>query len=1057
MLSCNFSIGQQDFWKFGSNSISEIGTVVTVGPSNEIYVGGQKNDSCLIVKLDIHGSIEWTRSFKLSNGTNMLNSLQVTSDGFLIGTAYTISSGSNPWGAMGYFKYDLNGNLIWSHKISSTHYIRNLVEKNATTYLSTLVNWVSASSSNHNFVTIEIDALTGNITTTYPNYDLTTSGLSNYLDDIYQTTPDLYNNRFYGAGRLYNGSGSSDKMRPFIVSIDQNGVVQWVKRYISTSSARIYSDFIFRDADTLMLSIYGDFSGSNLGVSKFGYIKTNINGIDLAQIYYDITGVASERLFGFCNVIDGYLFYGYTNPFSSGEQDLFFIKVKKDGDVVWAYKLGNVGATESVFNQTLSALFVSDSTAIFTGQSRNSASGPFDLIVGRINLNNPTQSSSCLSFVPINVTKTVLPAFNANPTFTSSILNVSSSIQLMSSTYLEGCESKISFPSDSIEINFPYNLSPDVFGSAPDGYIWNTGASSNSIAVNSEGWYVLEAFYDCCPSKIDSVYLFQQCVLNESLIVSSDTVCVGEAVTISTSNGSYNYNWSTGETTSFITFSPTNDTIIHLDYGIGSCNSTLTQFIDVFQNNVSISGPTSVCIGSQVSLTADGATDFVWNDFSTLDSIDLIVLDTMNISVIGSQNGYCPDTAIHTIIALPPINEGLQSSNDTVCLGDVVFLNAINGSYNYLWNTGEINDSIQLNPMGDSTVILFVDNGFCFDTLQQNIIVYNSNSLISGNTQVCEGTQNIYIASGAQDFVWSNLSINDSIDLTFVDTTIIYVIGSTNGYCPDTSFLEINTIPFNHYQITGDTLLCNGETAILTATGNPPFIWNTNETTQTISVSPIETTLYFLTGSAFSNCSDTAFFNLEIIKPQSLSANFLTIPSQSCLDTLVVNSVFNGYGADSLVWNLGNGDFVFDDSILNYNYSLPGEYTVTLIAFEFECGYVDSIQQTFTLEIMPNFYELLIPNVFSPNDDGINDEYRIGYVGLPGVNAADDLENFNLQIFNRWGTLIFESSSSVSLWNGKIADDFASEGVYYYILKYTRDCFDSETVIKNGYFSLLRN
>ncbi|HYW94231.1 MAG TPA: gliding motility-associated C-terminal domain-containing protein, partial [Bacteroidales bacterium] len=97
------------------------------------------------------------------------------------------------------------------------------------------------------------------------------------------------------------------------------------------------------------------------------------------------------------------------------------------------------------------------------------------------------------------------------------------------------------------------------------------------------------------------------------------------------------------------------------------------------------------------------------------------------------------------------------------------------------------------------------------------------------------------------------------------------------------------------------------------------------------------------------------------------------------------------------------------------------------------CYYVTAID-SFNNESMPSVkicvdecikYE--IPNVFSPNGDGVNDvlkpyEYR-------------DVNKIDMKIFNRWGQMIYETQDPNINWDGKImgTDKLASPGVYYYI------------------------
>lgn len=74
------------------------------------------------------------------------------------------------------------------------------------------------------------------------------------------------------------------------------------------------------------------------------------------------------------------------------------------------------------------------------------------------------------------------------------------------------------------------------------------------------------------------------------------------------------------------------------------------------------------------------------------------------------------------------------------------------------------------------------------------------------------------------------------------------------------------------------------------------------------------------------------------------------------------------------------------------------------------------------VEIIPqmSFY---IPNTFTPNGDGLNDTFGI---------AGEALKEFRIQIFNRWGQLVFETGNPNERWDGTYRGDKVSEGVYVY-------------------------
>lgn len=74
-----------------------------------------------------------------------------------------------------------------------------------------------------------------------------------------------------------------------------------------------------------------------------------------------------------------------------------------------------------------------------------------------------------------------------------------------------------------------------------------------------------------------------------------------------------------------------------------------------------------------------------------------------------------------------------------------------------------------------------------------------------------------------------------------------------------------------------------------------------------------------------------------------------------------------------------------------------------------------------------------IPNAFTPNDDGLNDYFRI--VGLP----AENITQYNIQIFNRWGQIVFSSKNILESWDGKMKGEICPEGDYVWVIFYEND------------------
>ena len=90
---------------------------------------------------------------------------------------------------------------------------------------------------------------------------------------------------------------------------------------------------------------------------------------------------------------------------------------------------------------------------------------------------------------------------------------------------------------------------------------------------------------------------------------------------------------------------------------------------------------------------------------------------------------------------------------------------------------------------------------------------------------------------------------------------------------------------------------------------------------------------------------------------------------------------------------------------------------------------------------------MFIPIVFAPNSDNYNDYFY--------AIASDDITDFELLVFNRWGEKVWEINNHAYKWDGKRNGRPAAEGTYFWIVKYK--CFGSpKEIIKKGSVTLLR-
>lgn len=195
------------------------------------------------------------------------------------------------------------------------------------------------------------------------------------------------------------------------------------------------------------------------------------------------------------------------------------------------------------------------------------------------------------------------------------------------------------------------------------------------------------------------------------------------------------------------------------------------------------------------------------------------------------------------------------------------------------------------------------------------------------------------------------------------------------------------------------------------------FYWN-NSVSDSLNIYNLSANKYELIVLDNNNCSDTTSFNIidTNYHEVTISYNFSVLETNTTISFIQtsIDSSFINY------WTFGD-DSVSTDYEPSHNYNFAGSYLICLEASnEFNC------YDTSCAEIKINPEEIIIPNIFSPNDDQINDEFKI-----KGIN-----NRFGIEIYNRWGELVFEENPYLNNWNGiSFKGTELNEGQYYYFLK----------------------
>ena len=215
---------------------------------------------------------------------------------------------------------------------------------------------------------------------------------------------------------------------------------------------------------------------------------------------------------------------------------------------------------------------------------------------------------------------------------------------------------------------------------------------------------------------------------------------------------------------------------------------------------------------------------------------------------------------------------------------------------------------------------------------------------------------------------------------------------------------------------------------------------------------------YIVIDSNTCNISDTAYASVNIIQKESFSMVWEVTPPSLCQDTLFVDMAFTGSGADSLIWDMDDGTIYYNDTLISHTYYIPGIYIASLTAIDLDCEFEEVITQTYVLSDDVISGKLEVPNIFSPNNDGKNDRFRLFNIDNPLANPLIVMDYYHMEIYNRWGKKVFKSGDNLAKWSwdGTIDGKKADEGVYYYILNYRSPCEEMGTVTRTGYVTLVR-
>ncbi len=406
-------------------------------------------------------------------------------------------------------------------------------------------------------------------------------------------------------------------------------------------------------------------------------------------------------------------------------------------------------------------------------------------------------------------------------------------------------------------------------------YLWSTGETTASIDVSptSTTLYTVTSTLGSC-SNTDDVEVTVNEAPSVAIIESDFSICSGDSEVTLTASGVGNFLWSTGETTASITVNPTTTTTYSVTAS-NTCSIDASDEITITVNpgvNVDAGSDVALCTGESVTLTANGNGDYLWSTGETTASISVSPSST-TIYTVTSTLGDCSDSddVQVTVNESPSVN--ILESDFEICSGDEVITLTAEGVGNFLWSTGETTSSISINPNVTTTYSVTATNSCSTSASDEITITVNSGVTVNAgdDVSICTGENITLTATGNGDFLWSTGETTASISVSPSSTTL-YSVTSTLGGCSNSDDVEVtvNEAPTVNI-LESDFSICSGETISLTASGNGAFLWNTGQTTSTITVSPSSTTTYSVTSS--NTCSTDATDEITITVNPSVTVD----------------------------------------------------------------------------------------------------------------------------------------------------------------------------------------
>ncbi|PHN04417.1 T9SS type B sorting domain-containing protein [Flavilitoribacter nigricans] len=419
----------------------------------------------------------------------------------------------------------------------------------------------------------------------------------------------------------------------------------------------------------------------------------------------------------------------------------------------------------------------------------------------------------------------------------------------------------------------------------------------------------------------------------------------------------------------------------------------------------------------------------------------------------------------------------LGADTSLLCAGDNLTLDATNMLATYQWQDGSTGPTYSVTQNGLYAVTVENDCGIVEDAIEVIYLMDVPEVELGADQQLCPDEVTVLDAeSPYAEYVWQDGSTTTAYTVNSEGT---YTVAVTNACGTTSDEVTIDYVQAVQLELGADQVLCEGEVLTLDVTNedvesyqwqdgsNQPTYQITEDGTYSVTITtPCEVVsdeinVSFIETPTLELGADTS---ICVIDPLTLSVNIPgatyqwqdgstqpNIPvTTTGLYAVTVNTACNVLTdavfitvIDSIQTELGQDTFYCPGSRLRLDASAgtPAEYVwsngITTPTLDVDAPGLYSVTVSTQCQLFEDEVEIqecemctfYFPNAFSPDGDGINDTFR----SFPNCEVL----SYNLKVFNRWGTQLFESSDYNTGWDGRYGSQEMEMGIYIWVLDYT--------------------